>query len=184
MLNNISSSYITKIIFSYLGTEQTLKIVKYNKILQNKLDIHIIDYRLFSGKYIIYESEKYVKEYFTYNDNLMYEGEYLNGKRNGKGKEYDEYSGNLKFLGEYLDGKRNGACKEYYKKGELKFEGEYLSGKKWNGKVYDPSNYNIYLLTNGEGLIKEYDNLKKLIFEGEYKNGERNGKGKEYNYQK
>ena len=76
-----------------------LQIVKYNKTLQKNLDIGIINYKYFSWKYIIYESNGNVKEY-DYGDKLLYEGVYLNGK----GKEYDFY-GKLFFEGEYLDGK-------------------------------------------------------------------------------
>ena len=219
-----------------------LEIVKSNKTLQKNLDIGIINYKYFSGKYIIYESDGNVKEY-DYGDKLLYEGEYLNGKRNGKGKEYDfygklffegeylngkrngkgkEYYDNgkgeffndkeiigtryeqygsiiykisnninevekefdfyndqINFEGEYLNGKRNGKGKEYYGNGQIKFEGEYLNDKRWNGKVYDPSNNQVYELKNGKGFLKEYM-FDKLSFEGEYVNGERNGKGKDY----
>ena len=185
MLQNIKSSYIADFIFSKIEIGKKLKMVRYNKELQKKLNLKLLHYMLFSGKYIIFEKDGMVKEYFSYNDNLIYEGEYKNGKRNGKGKEYFEYSSDflneLIFEGEYIDGKRNGICKEYYfKSGQLKFEGEYLKGKKWNGKGYDYSGKIIYQLTNGEGYIKEYNDYKSLEFEGEFVNGERNGKGKEY----
>ena len=52
-----------------------------------------MNYKLFSGRYIIYEKDGKVKEY-NYNDVLIFEGEYLNGK----GKEYD-LNGNLVFEG-------------------------------------------------------------------------------------
>ena len=52
--------------------------------------------------------------------------------------------------------------------------------KKWNGKLYEPNNKNIYELKNGNGFIREYFPDGKLLFEGEYINGEKNGKGKEY----
>ena len=64
--------------------------------------INFINYMYFSGRYIIYESNGIVKEYYGYNCDLLFEGEYLNGKRNGKGKEYF-YNGKLKFEGEYLN---------------------------------------------------------------------------------
>ena len=83
-----------------------LKIIKYNKNLQNKIDIKLINYKFYSGKYIIYENKIKGKEYQGNDDTLIYEGEYLNGERNGKGKEYDK-NGKLKFEGEYLNGKRN-----------------------------------------------------------------------------
>ena len=89
-----------------------MELIKYNKKIQNKLDINIIDYKLSNKKIIIYEDNEHylnrkgkrkVKEYNN-EGKLIFEGEYLNGKRNGKGKEYD-YKGNLIFEGEYLNGK-------------------------------------------------------------------------------
>jgi len=112
----------------------------------------------------------------------IYEGEYLNGQKNGKGKGYD-YKGNLEYEGEYLNGKRNGKGKEYGYKGRLEFEGEYLNNKKWNGKGYDKNNNITFELINGKGIAKEYNKYNgNLEFEGEYLNGEKNGKGKEYDY--
>ena len=205
MLKNIKSIYFIRILFSHIIEKQKLKVVKYNKSLQKYIDISIINYKFFSGRYIIYESNGIGKEYYGYDDkllfegeylngkrsgkgkkydykgNLVFEGEYLNGKRNGKGKEYDKY-GRLIFEGEYLNGKRNGKGKEYYEK-KLIFEGEYLNGKKWNGTGYYQGGNIIYTLSNNiNGKGKEYNWSGQLIFEGEYLNGERNGKGKEYNW--
>jgi len=109
MLESIKSSYFTKIVFSYVDEKQKLKLVKYNKSLQKKIDISINNYMHFLGIYIIYKSNGIRKEYNKY-DELVFEGEYLNGKRNGKGKEYNIYNG-LIFKGEYLNGKRNGKGK-------------------------------------------------------------------------
>ena len=131
MLKKSKSLYFLRILFSFMDEKQKLKLIKYNKCLQENMNISLINYRLFSGKYIIYEQNGKGKEY-DYYGNLEFEGEYLNGERNGKGKEYDYY-GNLKFEGEYLNGKRNGKGKEYDYYGKLKFEGEYLNGER-NGK--------------------------------------------------
>ena len=110
MLANIKSSYIIKIFFEYIDEKQKLKLVKYNKKLQQKIDFSIVNFMHFKGNYLIYESNGKGKEYDS-NGELKFEGEYLNGKRNGKGKEY--YGDNkLKFEGEYLNGKRNGKGKE------------------------------------------------------------------------
>ena len=87
MLENIKSRYIVQFIFSRIFENKKLVLVKYNKNLQNKLDIKLINYKLWSGKYIIYETKGKVKEYDP-DDILIFEGEYLNGKRHGKGKEY------------------------------------------------------------------------------------------------
>ena len=111
MLNNIKSSYILQNLFSLLDEGQKLRIAKYNKNLQHILVISPINYKIFSGKYIIYELNGKGKE-FSYNADLLFEGEYLNGERNGKGKEY--FKGKLIFEGEYLNGKRKGKGKEYH----------------------------------------------------------------------
>ena len=151
-----------KIIFSFVEERQKLKIIKYNKRLQNKIDINLVNYIFLSGKYLIYESNNIGKEYSSYNDELLFDGEYLNGNRNGKGKDYD-FNGKLLFVGEYLNGKRNGKGKEYNYNGSLIFEGEFLYGEK-----------------NGKG--KEYNEDGKLIFKGEYLNGKKwNGKGYDEN---
>ena len=204
LLENIKSIFFSRIIFSYLDEKIKLKIIKYNKKLKNKIDIKLINYKFYSGKYIIYETNIKGKEYDGQYGDLIFEGEYLNGERNGKGKEYDchgnlefegeylkgkrhgkgkEYSyenGKLKFEGEYLNGEKNGKGKEYYNNGLLKFEGEYLNGERIIGKLYD-NNGNIYCdLESAKGLIKEYYDDFDLMFEGEYLNGKRNGKGREF----
>ena len=122
MLKNIKSIYFIKIIFSHFPEKNKLELVKHNKNLQSLLNINLINYKIFSGKFIIFETKTIVKEYkYIYSGwVLIYEGEYLNGKRNGKGKEYDD--GKLIYEGEYLNGKRNGKVKEY-KYGELRYEG-------------------------------------------------------------
>ena len=151
MLDNIKSTYFTKIIFCILDEGRKLDIIKYNKRMQNNMNINLIDYKIYSGRYILYKTNKKGEEYDGYHryyDILLYEGEYLNGKKNGKGKEYDKYR-NLIFSGEYLNGKRNGKGKEYDIHGNLIFEGEYLNGKKWNGK----GNEDKYKLKNGKGII-------------------------------
>ena len=54
MLDNIKTEYFTIFLFSYLDERQKLKIIKHNKRMQKKLDISIINYKFFSGKYAIY----------------------------------------------------------------------------------------------------------------------------------
>ena len=154
---------IIKILFSYLNEKNKLNIIKYNKTLQNKIGVKLINYKFYKGIIIQYESKTKGKEYACDTGKLRFEGEYLNGKRNGKGKEY-YCNGLLKFEGDYLNGKRNGKGKEYDNNDILIFEGEYLNGNK-----------------NGKG--KEYFGFNgNLYFEGEYLNGQENGKGKEYYY--
>ena len=105
MLENIKSLFFIRMFFSIVDEKKKLKIIKYNKSLQRKINISLINYIYFTGKYIIYESEYIGKEYYGCNDKLIFEGEYYNGERNGIGKEYNEY-GNITYEGEYLNGKR------------------------------------------------------------------------------
>ena len=55
MLKIIKSSYFESMLFSYINERQKLKIIKYNKSLQKIINISIINYKHFTGKYIIYE---------------------------------------------------------------------------------------------------------------------------------
>ena len=87
MLKNVKSSYFLRIIFSFIDEKQKLKLIKYNKSLQANMNINLINYKLFTGKYIIYEQNGKGKEY-NFNAKILYEGEFLNGERSGKGKEY------------------------------------------------------------------------------------------------
>ena len=72
MLKTIKSSYFINIIFSYIDERQKLKIIKSNKSLQKNMNISLINYKLFTGKYIIYEWNRFGKEYNSFNDNLVY----------------------------------------------------------------------------------------------------------------
>ena len=202
MINGIKATYFYKVIFSFLSERPKLKIAKYNKNLQNKIDITLNNYKFFTNKYIVYGTKQKGKEYYEMLSAFQYEGEYLYGERNGKGKEYSFHS--LIYEGEFSKGKRNGKGKEYFND-KVIFEGEYLNGKRWNGKaegydslkknekheidyikgkiwngkIFDEKDNIIYEIINGNGALKEYDNYNYISFKGEYKNGERNGKGKE-----
>ena len=207
MLQNIKFSYVIKQILYYIEYKKLLTLIKYNKQMQDLLDININNYKILNGKCQIIEKDGTGKEYNPFNGKVIFEGQYLNGKRNGKGKEYNYDTGFLEFEGEYLNGKRhgkgkdydmddllfegeylsgqrNGKGKEYFFDGDLQFEGEYLNGKKWTGKGYGKNKNIEYEINNGKGNIKEYYNCNPyhLKYEGEYLNGEKNGKGKEYYY--
>ena len=155
MFKFIKSYYFKRIILSIIPSKIELKLMKYNKSLQQLVNLSIIDYINFSGRYIKYDTNGNGKEFGIIFNNLIYEGEYKNGERNGKGKEYD----------------RNG---------NLIFEGEYLNGKKWNGIGNKNNNKKYYKIEDGKGYINESDIDGVIFYEGEYTNGERNGKGREY----
>ena len=135
MLENSKPIYFIKKLFTFVDEKTKLDIIKYNKNMQNIMDINLINYKFYSKKYIIYEENGKGKEYNGYDDSLKFEGEYLNGKiwnvkgydynenlknelNNGKGKikEYDNNK-NLIFEGELLNDEMKGKGKEYYKNG-------------------------------------------------------------------
>ena len=162
MWRKIRSNYLLKKILIYVDDRSKFNLIKYNKKIQAIDGLNLINFRRFSGRYIKEEYGR-IKEYNSYNDDLIFEGEYLNGRRNGKGKEYNE-------------------------EGNLIFEGEYLTGKKWKGIEKEYDEYTKILIfeceyKNGErkGKGKEYDKYnEELLFSGTYLNGKRNGKGEEY----
>ena len=179
LIENIKSIYFIKILFSHMNEKNKLKLLKYNKNLQETMDFKLINYKFYSGRYIIYDTNGKGREYSGEDDKLIFEGEYLNGKKNGKGKEY--YSnGELFYEGEYLNGKRwNGKGKKYLN-GKIEFDTEYLNGINLTNKVYDKNGKLYEISKNIKGFIKEYDHKGNLTFEGEYLNGKRNGKVKSY----
>ena len=129
MLENIRSTIILKKIFKLVDDGIKLKIIHYNKRLQNKINITILNYQIFSGKYILYEENGRIKEYNSYNNKLLFEGEYSNRKRNGKGKEYYN-KGNLAYEGEFSNGKEMEKEKNIMKKENLFLKGLiYMIGK-------------------------------------------------------
>ena len=78
MWENIKSSFFIKLFFSFLDEKTKLKLVKYNKSLQNNININLINYKIFSGRYIVYEENGNIKEYSSYDDELRFGGKYLN----------------------------------------------------------------------------------------------------------
>ena len=134
----------------------------YNKKVQKKLGLNLIDFIRFSGKYIEEKNDK-IEVYSYFNKKILFEGQYSNRKKNGEGKEYNE-NGKLIFHGEYLDGKKWTGLEKVYDEIDdeiILFEYEYRDGKIINGKEYDK--------INGE-----------LLYSGGYLNGKRNGYGEEY----
>ena len=180
MINEINSAFFKRIVFSILPTSKLFKIIKYNKNLQNLLNVNIVDFMSFSGRYVIYEKNGFGKEYNSCNDKLIYEGEYLHGERNGKGVEYYHRRPEKLFEGEFKNGKRHGKGIEYNRIGDIIFEGEYKYGKKWNGIGNKYDNRKYYEIINGKGKVIESNVSGTMFYVGEFMNGERNGKGKEY----
>ena len=57
MLENSKSTYFIKRLFSFVDENKKLEIIKYNKNLQNIIDISLINYKFLSGRYIIFEKD-------------------------------------------------------------------------------------------------------------------------------
>ena len=80
MISNIKSIFITRKVFSFLNEVIKLKLIRYNKNMQSKMNINLINYKTLSGRYIIFETKQKGKEYDSHNDKLIYEGEYLRNR--------------------------------------------------------------------------------------------------------
>ena len=198
MLENIKTFYFIRLIFLHLDEEIKLDIIKYNKSLQKKLDISLINYKIFCNNYLNYEGgfkngKRNGKGKETNFGRIIFEGEYFNGRRwngkaenddkiyeikDGKGYTIEKYGyPEFKIESEFKNGKRNGKVKEYFND-KLIFEGEYFNGKRWNGKVYYLNKYSE--LKDGKGFIVEENIHNHHKIEGNYFNGRMNGKVKEY----
>ena len=58
MFDKIKFLYILKIKLSVINDKTKLKLIKYNKNLQHKLNINITLYKIIIVKYIIYENKR------------------------------------------------------------------------------------------------------------------------------
>ena len=67
MLEKIKSTFILKKIFIFTNEKVKLKSVIYNKRIQKKLGLTIIDYRRKSGKYLETNEYGYTTEFNSYN---------------------------------------------------------------------------------------------------------------------
>ena len=78
-LNIIISSYFIQNLFAHINEGIKLKLIRYNKNMQNIININLINYKTFSGKYIEYESNENGsgkgKEYNIFNDEIVFEGD-------------------------------------------------------------------------------------------------------------
>ena len=183
---DIKSIVILKKIFLLLDEKRKLKLVTYNKKIQNILNIEIYDFKQFNRSHLIFDEKGIGKEYDNYTGQLIFKGKYYPEEKKKIGLEFKE--GKLIFLGEIRNGKKwEGEGKEYDNYGRLIYEGGFLNGKRHGkGHIIKYNEYNNIVLEceclNGikNGYGKEYNSLGEIIFTGEYLNGQRNGKGKIY----
>ena len=61
MLNKIKSSYFVAKLFSHIYDKEKLEIIKYNKNLQKSTNISLLNYKVWSKRYIIFETKNKVK---------------------------------------------------------------------------------------------------------------------------
>ena len=58
MLGKNVSEYFLKKLFSFIEDAVKLKLIQYNKTLQKAININLMNYIRFSGKYIVYQKNK------------------------------------------------------------------------------------------------------------------------------
>ena len=155
MLLKINSKYIINELFDFIEDKCKLKIISYNREMQNILNISLDNYKQKAGRYILFEENYRKGKEYSIDNILIFEGEYKNMIRNGKGK-------------------------EFYKNGKVQFEGEYLNGKRWNGLIYNYAGVKEFEIENGTGRVREYTIDGVIKYEGDLINGNREGYGEEY----
>ena len=137
-MGKIKSLFNLKLVLSFLNESKKYNLVKYNKNIQSKLKLNILDYKKLSGKYIIYVENNFIEEYDKFG-RIIYEGNYQKGKRHGKWKEYSYFLSEKKLIynGEFKEGKRHGNGIEYNTFEILLHEREYKNGSRnYRGKEY------------------------------------------------
>ena len=87
MLLNINSRNVLKHIFSLIEINRLLKLINYNKVLQQKIDVNINYYKIKSKGILKIDENGIGRIYTLYKDACVFEGEYSNKKKNGQGKE-------------------------------------------------------------------------------------------------
>ena len=65
-MENINSQYFLILVFTNINEKRQLQIIQYNKNLQKILNKNIMNYKICSGKYIVYESTTKGKIYDAY----------------------------------------------------------------------------------------------------------------------
>ena len=70
-IQNINSKYVLKVIFSHLQLNKFYKIVKYNKTLQNKLNIILKD-SIFNYQYVIKTKNDVIQSFEEIQDENKY----------------------------------------------------------------------------------------------------------------
>ena len=74
-IESIKSLYIIKNLFSFLYEKQKLKLIAYNKHIQNMLGIDINHYKKISRRYKIGKKNGFGKEYNLNKNILIFKGE-------------------------------------------------------------------------------------------------------------
>ena len=85
MLKKIKSNFILKKLYDYVNTKRKLQSIVYNKKIQKKLGLNLIDFRRQSGRYLEKENDEII-EYNSYNHQKLFVGHYSNEKEMEKEK--------------------------------------------------------------------------------------------------
>ena len=87
LINLIKSNYILKNVFSNLYEKRKLKLLIYNKNIQDKLGLNLEYFKTISGKEHFGGRNEIGIEYKLDTKKIIFKGQYKNGIKNGKGKD-------------------------------------------------------------------------------------------------
>jgi len=175
----IKSQFILKLIFSYLNEKNLLKLIKYNKVLQNILNIGIKDYKDYNQIIIELTPIKYYEEknyFFNYN----YESDesaihiYFNDDTEDKQRNYFKEEDKVTKIKMVLDWEVI-TLYEFFSKCQcitkikfIKFnrstftDMSYMFHGCYSLKEIDLSNFNTKNVTNMSGMFKGCRHIEKL----------------------
>ena len=78
LIKEVKSDFFKDKLFSLLSIKTKLGIIKYNKVLQDILNINKEDYKMYkSGRYKLGDLKGKVREFSLENNSLIFIGEYL-----------------------------------------------------------------------------------------------------------
>ena len=178
--DNIKSKYILKQIFDNLNKNRFLKIMNYNKKIQNRLDININNYKKFSETYTTIEIEiipikNLIEKSNSFIKNLDNIHVYFNDNKKEEIKKYDITANDkvkkIKVLIDYQIKLLRGLfeyCKCIESISFIKFYRNNITDMSYmfNGctalKEINFFNFNTDNVTNMEGMFESCDSLDKL----------------------
>jgi len=143
MLEKINSKYILKHIFQFLNKKYFLKIINYNKSLQERCSIDTLEYKKYAIVYVLKDKDGNYILKSPKNNFIFYKGGYSKKAKNGFGEEY-----------KYIDIKLTEFQKQdkkYFKDLNINISEEIKKSKNYENFTFTEETKN--------GIVKKMENI-------------------------